>query len=55
MHTTLINSIHLITDLQSMELKEFMKMCSFDIKNMYTNIPKSDVIIKHILKLTRSQ
>jgi hypothetical protein len=44
------NSIHLITDLQTIEINEDTRICSFDIKNMYTNIPKSDTlnIIKNI-------
>lgn len=27
-----------------MEINEDMRMCSFDIQNMYINIPKSNVI-----------
>jgi hypothetical protein len=35
-----------------MEINEDMRMCSFDIENMYINIPKSDVmnIINSLLK-----
>jgi hypothetical protein len=46
------NSTHLTTDLQSIEINEDMRICSFDIENMYTNIPKVEVlnIIKNILK-----
>jgi hypothetical protein len=35
-----------------MEINENMRMCSFNIENMYINIPKSDVIsiINNILK-----
>jgi hypothetical protein len=29
-----------MTDLQTTELNRDMKICSFDIENMYTNIPK---------------
>jgi hypothetical protein len=47
------NSVHLATDL-SMEISEDMRMCSFDIENMYTTIPISDVIniINNLLKIT---
>jgi hypothetical protein len=38
------NSIHLITDLQPIEINEDVKICSFDIENMYTNTPKSEVV-----------
>jgi hypothetical protein len=46
------NSIHLITDLQSIEINEDMRICLFDIDNMYTNIPKVEVlnIIKSIME-----
>jgi hypothetical protein len=27
-----------------MEIDEDTRICSFDIKNMYTNIPKSDIL-----------
>jgi hypothetical protein len=48
------NSIHLITDLQSMEINKNMRMFSFDITNMYTNIPKLDKIsIINILMVTQ--
>jgi hypothetical protein len=38
------NSIHLTTDLQSMEINEDMRMCSFHIENMHNNIPNLEVI-----------
>jgi hypothetical protein len=38
------NSMHLITDLQDIEINNNIKLCSFDIENMYTNIPKNDII-----------
>jgi hypothetical protein len=38
------NSKHLTTDLQSIEIDKDVRMCSFDIENMYTNIPKLEVI-----------
>jgi hypothetical protein len=44
------NPVHLIT-----EINENMVMCSFDIENMYTNIPKLDTtsinIINSVLNL----
>jgi hypothetical protein len=30
----------LTTDLQKIEINENMRMCSLDLENMYTNIPK---------------
>jgi hypothetical protein len=46
------NTIHLITELQSIEINEDMRICSFDIENMYTNIPKTEVvnIIKNVIE-----
>jgi hypothetical protein len=46
------NSIQLMTDLKTFELNKDTRLCSFDITNMYTNIPKKFVIniIKKILK-----
>jgi hypothetical protein len=38
------NSICLSTDLKSMENNEDIRMCSFDIENMYTNISKIEVV-----------
>jgi hypothetical protein len=38
------NFIHLVTELQPMEINEDRRMCSFDIENVYNNILKSDVI-----------
>jgi hypothetical protein len=54
MHTAFM-TIHLDTDLQSIEINEEMTMCSFDIENMYTNMPKSDTInvMDNILKTSR--
>jgi hypothetical protein len=42
----------LITDLKIIELNKDTRLCSFDITNMYTNIPKIEVIniIKKILE-----
>jgi hypothetical protein len=36
-------SIHLITYSRFMEINYDMKMCSFDIDNIYSNTPKSEV------------
>jgi hypothetical protein len=44
------NSIQLITDLKTIELSKDTRLCSFDITNMYTNIPKIWFIIKNILE-----
>jgi hypothetical protein len=46
------NSIHIMTDLQPIELNRDMRICSFDIKNMYINIPKRNAIniINNILE-----
>jgi hypothetical protein len=38
------NSIYVTTDLQSTEINEGMRMCSFDIQNTSIDIPKSEVI-----------
>jgi hypothetical protein len=38
------HSVHLITDLQNIEISDNIRMCSFNIKNMYINIPKLDNI-----------
>jgi hypothetical protein len=38
------NSIHLMTDLQTIENNENIRLCSFYVENMYTNIPKDDII-----------
>jgi hypothetical protein len=32
-----------MTELQDIELNKDMQLCSFDIENMYTNIPKEDI------------
>jgi hypothetical protein len=44
--------MHLITDLQAIEINENTRLCSFDIENMYTNIPKNNIIsvINNILR-----
>jgi hypothetical protein len=34
------NSMHLITDLKTITINKGMRISSFDIENMYTNIPK---------------
>jgi hypothetical protein len=31
------NSIHLMTDIQAIEPRKDMRLCSFDVGNMYTN------------------
>jgi hypothetical protein len=33
-----------MTDLQAIEINKDVRLCSFDIENMYTNIPKAEVI-----------
>jgi hypothetical protein len=38
------NSIHLMTDLQAIKLNKDMRLCSFDVENMYTNIRKIGII-----------
>jgi sugar (pentulose or hexulose) kinase len=38
------NSIHLMTDLQAIQLNKDTRLCSFDIENMYTNIPEVSII-----------
>jgi hypothetical protein len=38
------NSTHLMADLQIIELNDNMRLCSFDVENMYTNIPKTEII-----------
>jgi hypothetical protein len=46
------NSVHLTEDLQSIEINEDVRICSYDIENKYTNIPKLEVIniIKNIME-----
>jgi hypothetical protein len=41
-----------MVDLKTIELNGDMRTCSFDIENMYTNIPKRDIIniINNILE-----
>jgi hypothetical protein len=45
-------SLQLMTDLKTIELNKDTRLCSFDITNMYTNMPKIGVIniIKKILE-----
>jgi hypothetical protein len=38
------NSTHLMTHLKTIDLNSDTSICSFDIKNMYTNIPRKDII-----------
>jgi hypothetical protein len=38
------NSNHLMTELKTIELDSNIRMCSFDIENTYTNIPRNDII-----------
>jgi hypothetical protein len=38
-----------MTELKTIELNSNTKMCSFDIENMYTNIPR-----KHIMNITNN-
>ena len=44
------NSMQLMTDLKDIVINKDMKLCSFDIENMYTNIPK--IGIKDIINKT---
>jgi hypothetical protein len=48
------NSIHLITDLKTIQININTRICSFDIENMYTNIPRVNTIniISNIIKTT---
>jgi hypothetical protein len=39
------NTLHLATDLRSLNIKEDTLMCSFDISNMYSNIPTKIIFI----------
>jgi hypothetical protein len=39
-----INSTDLIESLSRLEINEHIKLCSFDITNMYTNIPLAETI-----------
>jgi hypothetical protein len=43
------NTVHLTNDLNNIPINTNTRMCSFDIKNMFTNIPTAQVneIIKH--------
>jgi hypothetical protein len=45
--------LHLITDLHSIEIDKYMRICSFDIENMYTNIPETH--FKHNYQYTMNQ
>jgi hypothetical protein len=46
------NSIQLMGDLKSITINKNTRLCSFDIVNVYTNIPKNDIITitKNILQ-----
>ena len=46
------NSIQLMNDLHTIIIDENIRLCSFNIENMYTNIPKNDIknITKNILQ-----
>jgi hypothetical protein len=46
------NSTQLINELNTIEVSKDTRMCSFDITNMYTNIPRAEStdIIANILK-----
>jgi len=46
------NTTHLIVDLQEIPYDQNLRLASFDITNMYTNIPTYDLatIIKEICK-----
>jgi hypothetical protein len=50
------NSVHQITGLKTTEISKDTRICSFDIENMYTNIPKIDTtnVITNILKINSS-
>jgi hypothetical protein len=38
------NSNHFMADLKTMEINNDTRICSFDVENMYTNIPKREII-----------
>jgi hypothetical protein len=38
------NSTHLMTNLITIELNSDTRICSFDIENLYTNIPRKEII-----------
>jgi hypothetical protein len=40
----MLNTVHLTNDLNNICIDKNTRMCSFDIKNMYTNIPTKQVI-----------
>jgi hypothetical protein len=40
------NSIYLITVLETIQINKNIRICSFDVENMYTNIPKVDTTEK---------
>jgi hypothetical protein len=50
------NSISLIENLKELEINENTKLCSFDITNIYTNIPITEAIsiLQNTLKITRT-
>jgi hypothetical protein len=47
------NSTHLINDLNNIPITAYLKLASFDICNMYPNIPTND--LPHILSITYKQ
>jgi hypothetical protein len=51
------NTLSLMQSLNNIEINSNTKLCSFDITNMYTNIPTTELttIIKEILKTIKSQ
>jgi hypothetical protein len=36
--------MQLMTELQGIEINKNLKLCSFDIENMYTSIPRNGII-----------
>jgi hypothetical protein len=46
----IINTENFLTELKTLDINQYSRMCSFDIKNMYTNIPTEPLI--NIIKET---
>jgi hypothetical protein len=46
------NSVHFLTDPQTIEINKDKRLSSFDIENMYTNIPKTEIanIVNNVMK-----
>jgi hypothetical protein len=44
MHAMFAHTVHLIADLQAIELNKDMRICWFDRENMCINTPKIDII-----------